>query len=55
VGLAAAWAALTVHHLVDKLYVNNVYIHVGALLGLLQLAIVSATAERVRLPQRDLE
>ena len=37
VGLLAAWAALSVHHLVDKLYVNNVYVHLGAMLGLLQL------------------
>ena len=37
VGLLAAWAALSVHHLVDKLYVNNIYVHLGAMLGLLQL------------------
>jgi len=37
VGLLAAWAALAVHHLVDKLYVNNVYAHLGAMFGLLQL------------------
>ena len=37
VGLLAAWAALAVHHLVDKLYVNNIYVHVGAMVGLLQL------------------
>jgi O-antigen ligase len=37
VGLLAAWAALAVHHLVDKLYVNNIYVHLGAMLGLLQL------------------
>jgi O-antigen ligase len=36
-GLLAAFAALTVHHMVDKLYVNNIYIHLGAMLGLLQL------------------
>ena len=35
--LIAMWTALTVHHLVDKLYVNNIYIHLGVLLGLLQL------------------
>ncbi len=41
-GLMGAWTALTVHQLVDKLYVNNIYIHLGAMLGLLQLlAIVS--------------
>ena len=36
-GLLAIWAALAAHHLVDKLYVNNIYIHLGVLLGLLQL------------------
>ncbi len=36
-GLLGIWTALTVHHLVDKLYVNNMYIHLGALFGLLQL------------------
>lgn len=37
VGLLAAWTALAVHHLVDKLYVNNIYVHLGVMLGLLQL------------------
>lgn len=37
VGLLAAWTALAVHHLVDKLYVNNVYVHLGAMLAALQL------------------
>ncbi|VAW43528.1 hypothetical protein MNBD_CHLOROFLEXI01-197, partial [hydrothermal vent metagenome] len=37
VGLLAVWTTLMVHHLVDKLYVNNIYIHLGALFGLLQL------------------
>jgi putative inorganic carbon (hco3(-)) transporter len=36
-GLLAAWVYLSVHHLVDKLYVNNIYIHLGAMLGLQQL------------------
>ena len=36
-GLLAAWVALAVHHLTDKLYVNNIYIHLGVMLGLLQL------------------
>jgi O-antigen ligase len=37
VGLLAAWVALAVHHLVDKLYVNNIYVHLGVMIGLLQL------------------
>lgn len=36
-GLLAAWSALSVHHLLDKLYVNNLYLHLGAMLGILQL------------------
>lgn len=36
-GLLAAWVYLSVHHLVDKLYVNNIYIHLGVMLALLQL------------------
>jgi len=39
-GLLAAWAALSVHHLVDKLYVNNIYIHLGVMLALLSLTAV---------------
>jgi len=34
-GLLAAWTGLTVHHLVDKLYVNNIYVHLGVMFGLL--------------------
>jgi putative inorganic carbon (hco3(-)) transporter len=34
-GLLAVWVALTVHHSLDKLYVNNLYLHLGAMLGIL--------------------
>jgi O-antigen ligase len=47
-GLMGIWVALSVHHLVDKLYVNNIYIHLGVLLGLLQLAdLHAASGEQV--------
>lgn len=36
-GLLAVWVTLSVHQLVDKLYVNNLYIFLGALLGLQQI------------------
>jgi O-antigen ligase len=36
-GLLAVWVTLSVHHLVDKLYVNNLYIFLGAMLGLQQI------------------
>lgn len=34
-GLVGVWTHLTVHHFVDNLYVNNIYLHIGALLGIL--------------------
>ena len=46
-GLLGAWTALTVHHVVDKLYVNNIYIHLGVMLGLLQL-LDRATSLKIR-------
>jgi putative inorganic carbon (hco3(-)) transporter len=36
-GLLACWVGLSVHHLIDKLYVNNIYLHLGVMFGLLQL------------------
>lgn len=36
-GLMAAWFGLSIHHLVDNLFVNNIYLHVGSMFGLLQL------------------
>ena len=36
-GLLATWVGLAVHHLVDKLYVNNLYIHLGTMWALLHL------------------
>jgi O-antigen ligase len=43
-GLLGAWAHLSVHNLVDFLYVNNIHLVVGALLGL--LAYLAETAGR---------
>lgn len=36
-GLLTAWTALSVHHLFDKLYVNNLYIFMGVMLALQQV------------------
>jgi O-antigen ligase len=49
-GLTSSWIALSVHHLVDKLYVNNVYIHLGVMLALLPL--LNPGVGRVRTEQR---
>jgi O-antigen ligase len=34
-GLLAVWIHLSVHSVFDKLYVNNLFLHIGALLGLI--------------------
>jgi O-antigen ligase len=41
-GLLAGWSALTVHHLLDNLYVNNMFLHYGVLFGGLQLLYIAA-------------
>ncbi|MCP4535892.1 MAG: O-antigen ligase family protein [Chloroflexi bacterium] len=35
IGLLGTWTHLSVHHLFDNLYVNNVHLHVGVWLGIL--------------------
>ncbi len=37
-GLLGVWTHLAVHSLFDKLYVNNLFLHLGVTLGLLALA-----------------
>ena len=44
IGILGAWTHLSVHHLLDNLYVNNVHLLVGVLLGILVL-IVRETGE----------
>lgn len=36
-GLLGVWTALSAHHLLDKLYVNNLYLHIGVMLGILNV------------------
>ncbi len=43
-GLMAAWVALAAHHLLDNLYVNNMYLHLGVMLGLQQLLAIKAAS-----------
>ncbi|HML21261.1 MAG TPA: O-antigen ligase family protein [Aggregatilinea sp.] len=37
-GLLGVWTHLAVHSFVDKLYVNNLFLHIGVVLGLLAVA-----------------
>jgi len=39
VALLGIWTYLTIHSMVDKLYVNNMFLHIGCTLGLLALLI----------------
>jgi O-antigen ligase len=39
IGLLGTWTHLSVHHLLDNLYVNNVHLYIGVLLGLLAYVI----------------
>lgn len=36
-GLFGVWISLSVHQLLDKLYVNNLYLYLGVMLGVLQI------------------
>lgn len=46
-GLLAVWAHIAVHSLFDKLYVNNLFLHFGAMLGLIG-TLVAATRSVTR-------
>ncbi|MBZ0305300.1 MAG: O-antigen ligase family protein, partial [Anaerolineae bacterium] len=35
VGLMGVWTHITIHSLLDKLYVNNLFLHAGVMLGIL--------------------
>ena len=45
VGLVGTWTHLSVHHLLDNLYVNNVHLHIGVLLGLLVFLIAQSSSQ----------
>jgi O-antigen ligase len=44
VGLLGVWTHISVHHLLDNLYVNNVHLQIGVLLGILAF-IIQQTSE----------
>ncbi len=47
VGLTGAWAHLSVHHLVDNLYVANTFILIGVYLGLLDSVLARPSPSRL--------
>jgi len=46
VGLLGAWTHLGVHNFLDNLYVNNVHLHIGVLLGLLAFITQQTSQEK---------
>lgn len=50
-GLLGAWAYLTVHSLTDNLFVNNLFLHIGVMLGILAV-LHSETWNGLRLRMR---
>jgi O-antigen ligase len=44
-GLFGTWAHLSVHQLVDKLYVANLHLHIGALLGVLSVLVAISVSD----------
>jgi O-antigen ligase len=46
-GLLGAWTHISVHHFLDNLYVNNIHLQIGALLGILAF-IIQQTSETTR-------
>jgi hypothetical protein len=47
IGLLGVWTHLTVHQLVDNLYVANIHLHLGALLGVLAILYELETRQAV--------
>lgn len=45
IGLLGAWSHLSVHHLFDNLFVNNVHLHIGVMLGLLAVLARQETSD----------
>ena len=46
IGLLGAWTHLSVHHLFDNLYVNNVHLFLGVMLGIVAVLANLAASER---------
>jgi hypothetical protein len=47
-GLMGVWTHLTIHSLVDKLYVSNIFLHIGVMLGVLAVLQVRAREKEAR-------
>jgi putative inorganic carbon (HCO3(-)) transporter len=52
-GLLGTWTHLAVHSFVDKLYVNNLFLHIGVMLGLLAAARYPVVSEHEFIRHHD--
>ena len=50
-GLLGAWGYLAVHSLTDNLFVNNLFLHIGSMLGLVAL-VYNQAWQRTRPPRK---
>ncbi|MFN7211037.1 MAG: hypothetical protein ACK4P1_11720, partial [Aggregatilineales bacterium] len=44
IGVVAVWAHVIVHSLFDKLFVNNLFLHFGAMLGLIGTLVAAVSS-----------
>jgi hypothetical protein len=48
IGILGSWTYLAVHSLFDNLFVNNIFIHIGLILGLLAM-LYNQISQNIRL------
>ena len=53
-GLLGVWTHLSVHNLVDYLFVNNLHLYLGALLGVLAVINRDSSVHEVPISSKDL-
>lgn len=53
IGLLGAWTHLSVHNLLDSLYVNNVHLHIGVMLGILAFIVEQTQKPANRPPDQS--
>src|SRR5690606_4148983 len=49
IGLLGTWIYLLVHSLTDNLYVNNLFLHIGVMLGILAIIVSQRKGLRLRM------
>lgn len=47
IGMLGAWVGLAIHHMLDNMYVKNIYLHIGVMFALLVMLDLRASADSV--------